>query len=98
MELKTKFGANLRRFRQSANLTQTELANAIGVTLQTVFSYESGTKWPRAENFADLSQVLKIQPWELLSDDSAPQREPTEDEALAVLARARGKRLVPIDG
>lgn len=94
MDIRAHFGTNVRRLRQALGMTQDELARKMGVTLQTVFSYESGQKWPRAESFAELAKALKVNPWELLADGATPVREPTPAEALAVLARAHGFDLV----
>lgn len=49
-----KFGGNLCRLRKNADMTQSELADRIGVTRQTVSHYELG------ESFPDISILLLI--------------------------------------
>ncbi len=52
MEL--NIGSAIRRLRQERNVTQEELANAIGVTAQAV------SKWERAEGYPDITLLPEI--------------------------------------
>jgi len=91
MELKQLLGANVKRLRQARGLTQTELAAELRVALQTVFTIESGSSWLRETTLDSLAKSLGVEPWQLLAPPgAAPAREPTVEEALAVLARAHG--------
>lgn len=93
MNVTQLLGYNAKRFRLALGLTQGEVADAVGVSLQTIFSYESGSNWPRAETLAALCKVLKVRPWQMLAEEGGPT-EPTVDEALSVLAREHGFKLV----
>ena len=55
-----KFGSRCRRARMIANLTQAEVAKAIGVSLPTYKKYEEGQTLPDIEITARIAQVLKV--------------------------------------
>lgn len=44
--------------RRSKNLTQLQLAGALGVTRSTVAMWESGESLPRADKLPQLAQIL----------------------------------------
>ena len=48
------FAKNIKNERLSKNLTQKQVANAIGVTIQSYQAYESGVALPSAENLIKL--------------------------------------------
>jgi transcriptional regulator with XRE-family HTH domain len=82
---------NLKRLRQErGGMSQGDLAELAGVELQTIYKYEAKRRWPKAKQLDALAAALKVQPWELLADGSAPAREPTIAEAYAVIGRALG--------
>ena len=56
----------LRIIRKRVGLTQTELANLIGVGQPTVALWESGKRNPSNKNLLALSEVLKCTTDELL--------------------------------
>lgn len=94
MDVRPIFAKNVKRFRGAKSLTQSELADKLGVTLQTVFSYESGAQWPRADAVAGLCKALGIRPWQLLAEEGEGGLIPPEvvDQA-AALARACGLKI-----
>ena len=50
----------IRELRIAANLTQLELANAIGVTPSAVYKWERGQTEPSATNLKDLAGALGV--------------------------------------
>jgi transcriptional regulator with XRE-family HTH domain len=56
--------AHLRRQRL---LTQRELAEQVGVTLQAVQNWEAGKRWPRLPHLRRLCAVLNVSLDELLT-------------------------------
>jgi transcriptional regulator with XRE-family HTH domain len=94
MELQSVFAANVRRFRLQREMSQTALAEAIDMTLQTVFSYESGAKWPRPETMTMLAAALKVRPWQLVADEGEGGSVPPElVEHVAAAAKACGLKI-----
>ncbi len=55
------FGEKLRTYRLKKNMTQQELAKAVGLGLNTISNYEKGKTYPQnREVYAKLAQVLGI--------------------------------------
>ena len=57
-----EFGTTLRAMRDAASLTQEELAERSGVSLDTVRSYEQGKRRPSASSLARLAEVVAPDP------------------------------------
>lgn len=53
-------GQRIRAFRKEANLSQTKLANLIGVTFQQVQKYERGTNRVGAGRLTQIAQALDV--------------------------------------
>jgi transcriptional regulator with XRE-family HTH domain len=53
-------GERIRAFRKSANLSQTELANQIGVTFQQVQKYEKGTNRVGTGRLTQIARALDL--------------------------------------
>ena len=58
-------GEKIKTLRKEKKLTQQKLANAIGVNVQTVRSYESGKYKPKPEVIHKLAKALNVDPSEL---------------------------------
>lgn len=85
------FAANIRRHRTARGLTQEQLADELGLSRQTVFYYESGSRWPQAAVFDQLAVALKVEPWQLLASEGQGGAIPPEViDQVAALARACG--------
>ena len=55
-----EFGANLRELRESAKMTQAELAEKIGVTRALIAQYELGSKSPTVPVAARIAQIFGV--------------------------------------
>ena len=64
-------GANIQATRQAAGLTQEQLAEAVGVSRQTVTKWESGETSPDLEHAAALADALGCTVDALANFDSA---------------------------
>lgn len=53
-------GERIRAFRKNSNLSQTELANQIGVTFQQVQKYEKGTNRVGAGRLTQIAHALDV--------------------------------------
>lgn len=61
-----KFGAELRRARESAGLSQEGLAYWVGASKTSVQAWESGRAIPRGDRLAQAILVLSAEPMDLL--------------------------------
>ena len=72
------FGQRLRQARQKAGLSQSELAEAAGLSVRTLQSWEQGQREPLADQVRKLVEALKADANELLGCyegwDEAPKR------------------------
>lgn len=64
-------GQRIREARKKANLTQTELADIIGVKAAEISQYESGKRTPRWPKLNKLLDTLNISADEILGRDIA---------------------------
>lgn len=73
----TGFAKNLRRIREERKLTQSALAEMIGVTPQTISAYENGNgekgKNPTLDKAIDLAEKLGVSLDELCGHDCKPE-------------------------
>lgn len=65
-EIDAQIGARLRSFRAALGLSQTELADALGVTFQQLQKYEKGTNRISASALVLLCKRLGISPLEII--------------------------------
>lgn len=66
MDNRERFGSRIKRLREKVGMSQTELGNAVGVALQTVFRWEAGIRSPRMEEVARIAAALNVSESELL--------------------------------
>jgi transcriptional regulator with XRE-family HTH domain len=67
MDLRQVFATNLRKARQSAGMSQDELAFRADVNRQYVSKIETGSTWVGLEIIGRLSKVLRVSPASLLT-------------------------------
>lgn len=61
-----KLGENLKKIRMTKNITQTELAETLGVDKSFISNIENGKANPTLSTIAGLAKVLKVSTNELL--------------------------------
>lgn len=61
-----KLGENLKKIRTEKNITQTELAEKLGVDKSFVSNLENGKTNPTLSTITNLAQALEVSPNELL--------------------------------
>ena len=71
MDKLSDFSRNLKTLRKKEGKSQTDLANAVGVSLLTIFRWENGKQQPRLDEIARTAKALNVSESELLngSDD-----------------------------
>lgn len=63
------FGKNVARLRKQKNMTQSDLAKAIGVNKQTISNIEKGDGYPTFNNLEKISRVLEADGVQLFADE-----------------------------
>ena len=76
----------LARLRRRRLLTQGALANAVGVTPQTIRNWEAGKSWPRATALQRLCEALNVTVEELLTPAEQARVFGEDSEAPALAA------------
>jgi putative transcriptional regulator len=66
---------DLKTLRRRKFLTQKELAKEVGVSYQTVQTWEAGTAQPRLRLIPRLAEVLGVDPEEMLESLPGPKSE-----------------------
>lgn len=94
MDIKKLLGKRIQEIRKQKNMTQDQLAEAVGIETVSLSNIERGKYYPAAENLNKIIDKLKIKPEELFSvSHLKPQNEMIEemisalqnDEKLTVL-------------
>ena len=75
----THVGQRIRDKRNERGMSQTEVANALGVTFQQVQKYERGTNRVGASRLFDLSRILSV-PVQYFFEGLKNQLTPMEEE------------------
>ena len=87
------FSDKIKRARYVANLTQEELADAIGVSRRTVASYESQGVVPRKSTLAKLASALKVSVKYLSNDEcNDPLADIEQDDYVAEARELYGEK------
>ncbi|MES2675494.1 MAG: helix-turn-helix transcriptional regulator [Pseudomonadota bacterium] len=58
--LKKQFGKRMKTLRTSAKMTQEQLANDVGVTIESISNIERGIHGPSFDTLEKIAEVLKI--------------------------------------
>ena len=77
-----QIGEVIRKYRKSADMTQEEMANRLGVTAPAVNKWENGNSYPDITLLAPIARLLGISTDELLS-----YREELSSEEIQELVR-----------
>ena len=62
-------GQKIKRLRLAAGYTQQDVADAVGVTVRTIISWEQGVRVPGGDKIAKLAKALRVSADELLKAD-----------------------------
>ncbi len=63
--LAVQWGARIRSRRQKLGLSQTDLAEAVGISQAAIARYESGTRRPGADTQRDIARALEREPGQI---------------------------------
>lgn len=71
-QLKIKFGKRVQALRMEAEVTQEQLADAAGLTVESISNIERGIYGPKFDNLEKIAKVLGVPVKELFEFDDAP--------------------------
>ncbi|VAX07880.1 hypothetical protein MNBD_GAMMA26-2356 [hydrothermal vent metagenome] len=69
MNLKTQFGRKLRLLRMQVDLTQEQLAEQVGLTIESISNIERGIFGPKFDNLEKIANALNVEVKELFDFD-----------------------------
>lgn len=81
------FHEKLRQMRKRSNLTQQDLADALGIDRTTITKYESGVSTPPADAIKKMCTVLKVS-MDFMMDTDLENQHPDLDKHVLLLQRA----------
>lgn len=61
MSLKRKFGKKLKQLRNDRDITQEQLADKTGLTVESISNIERGIFGPKFDNLEKIAKVLKVE-------------------------------------
>jgi len=64
-ELRGIFSTNIRRYRQSRNLSQARLAEKLDISVNFLCNIENGNRWISSQTLVKFAIALNIEPYEL---------------------------------
>lgn len=74
-QLKTRFGKRVQALRIEAEVTQEQLADAAGLTVESISNIERGIYGPKFDNLEKIAKVLGVPVKELFEfDDGSSAR------------------------
>ena len=70
-ELRGIFSANIKRYRQSRNLSQAGLAERLNISVNFLCNIENGNRWISPKTLVKFASVLNIEPHDLFKPPEA---------------------------
>jgi len=70
-ELRGIFSANIKRHRQSRNLSQADLAEKLDISVNFLCNIENGNRWISPQTLVKFATALNIEPYELFKPAEA---------------------------
>lgn len=94
--MKQHFAENLRKYRTVKNISQTELAQKLGVSGQAVSKWECGLSYPDIEMLTDIADLFQISLDQLLRENAGSGMELVQlpDDDVVRVVQCIGRRIV----
>jgi transcriptional regulator with XRE-family HTH domain len=70
-ELRGIFSANIKRHRQSRNLSQADLSEKLDISVNFLCNIENGNRWISSQTLVKFASALNIEPYELFKPAEA---------------------------
>jgi transcriptional regulator with XRE-family HTH domain len=68
-ELQSILSKNIKRYRQSRNLSQAKLAEKVEISVNFLCNIENGNRWISPQTLVKFASVLNIEPYELFKPE-----------------------------
>jgi transcriptional regulator with XRE-family HTH domain len=68
LEVKEALSKNIVKFRKELGISQAKLAEAIGKSVQTINTIESGKTWPDHSTIHSIAKALGVEETDLFND------------------------------
>ena len=88
-----ELGNKIARKRKDRGLTQSEFAEELNVTRQTVSRWEAGTVLPDIDKINDIATLLNVSCDYLLKDEVTEEQLPADMMLSRLLKEAQGKKI-----
>lgn len=86
-----ELGNKIAHKRKDLGMTQTEFADKLSVTRQTVSRWEAGTVMPDIDKISDIASILNVSCDYLLKDEITDEDAPVKKGVSRLLLDAKGK-------
>lgn len=83
-----RFGELIAAMRREKNMTQTELAQTLGISKQAVSNWERGKRFPDVVLIEDLARTLGVSPAELFKGERIPESDINDTEVTRLICAA----------
>jgi transcriptional regulator with XRE-family HTH domain len=70
-ELRGILSKNIKRHRQSRNLSQADLAEKLNLSVNFLCNIENGNRWVSPQTLVKFASVLNVEPYELFRPEGA---------------------------
>ena len=70
-ELRGVLSRNIKRYRQSRNLSQADLADELDISVNFLCNIENGNRWVSPQTLVKFATILNIEPYELFKPEEA---------------------------
>jgi len=89
MDLKKKFGQNIKKYRKLQDLTQEQLAELVELDTTSISSIETGKFFPTADNIQKLAAALNIRIETLFFFEDDLSDDCIHDEIISIIESIR---------
>ncbi len=88
-----ELGNKIAKKRKDRGLTQSEFAEELNVTRQTVSRWEAGTVLPDIDKINDIATLLNVSCDYLLKDEVTEEQQPADTAISRLLKETQGKKI-----
>ena len=81
----TTLGENIKKYRKLRGLTQERMAELSGIEVRTLSLIETGNNFVSSKTLAKISEVLNVNPSDLLNDINSNETEKLYKDSLKAL-------------